>query len=81
MKFDHSAPFLRNYHKAPKRSNKLLTSSPCCFWGISDILPCAPRNTTKARISGKARVTGAWRFYFKIVGDTYRLEEIKAHPK
>jgi hypothetical protein len=29
----------------------------------------------------QARVTGSWRFYFKIEGDTYRLEEIKAHPK
>ena len=22
-----------------------------------------------------------WRFYFKIVDDTYRLEDIKKHPK
>jgi hypothetical protein len=29
----------------------------------------------------QARVTGSWWFYFKIVGDTYRLEEIKSHPK
>lgn len=29
----------------------------------------------------QARVTADWRFYFKIVGDTYRLEEIKKHPK
>jgi hypothetical protein len=26
-------------------------------------------------------VNGDWRFYFKIVGDTYRLEEIRRHPK
>jgi len=29
----------------------------------------------------QARVTGSWRFYFKIIGQVYRLEEIKAHPK
>jgi mRNA-degrading endonuclease RelE of RelBE toxin-antitoxin system len=29
----------------------------------------------------QARVNDDWRFYFKIVGDTYRLEEIKKHPK
>jgi mRNA-degrading endonuclease RelE of RelBE toxin-antitoxin system len=29
----------------------------------------------------RARVNGDWRFYFKIVGDTYRLEEIRRHPK
>jgi len=26
-------------------------------------------------------VNYSWRFYFKIVGDAYRLEEIKKHPK
>jgi hypothetical protein len=29
----------------------------------------------------QSRVNDNWRFYFKIVGDTYRLEEIKKHPK
>jgi mRNA interferase RelE/StbE len=29
----------------------------------------------------QARVNNDWRFYFKIVGDTYRLEEIKKHSK
>jgi mRNA-degrading endonuclease RelE of RelBE toxin-antitoxin system len=29
----------------------------------------------------QARVNNDWRFYFKIVGDTYRLEEIRRHPK
>jgi len=29
----------------------------------------------------QARVTGSWRFYFRIEDDAYVLEEIKAHPK
>ena len=29
----------------------------------------------------QARVTGAWRFYFRIEGDTYQLLTIRAHPK
>jgi mRNA interferase RelE/StbE len=29
----------------------------------------------------QARVTKDWRFYFKIVNDTYRLEDITKHPK
>jgi hypothetical protein len=29
----------------------------------------------------QARVTGAWRFYFTIEGDTYVLQTIRAHPK
>lgn len=29
----------------------------------------------------QARITKGWRFYFKIVGDTYIIEEVRAHPK
>jgi hypothetical protein len=29
----------------------------------------------------QARVNGSWRFYFTIENDSYRLHEIKAHPK
>jgi len=29
----------------------------------------------------QARVTQDWRFYFRIEGDTYTLDTIKAHPK
>lgn len=29
----------------------------------------------------QARVTGGWRFYFTIEGDTYRLLSIRPHPK
>ncbi|OGF80661.1 hypothetical protein A2W48_01145 [Candidatus Giovannonibacteria bacterium RIFCSPHIGHO2_12_44_12] len=29
----------------------------------------------------QARVTGGWRFYFTIEGDTYILHSIRSHPK
>jgi hypothetical protein len=29
----------------------------------------------------QARVTGSWRFYFRIEGDAYILRAIKPHPK
>ena len=29
----------------------------------------------------QARVNGGWRFYFRIVGDTYHLIDIVPHPK
>jgi hypothetical protein len=29
----------------------------------------------------QARVNGDWRFYFNIVGDTYRITQLIAHPK
>jgi len=35
----------------------------------------------EARDIWQARVTGGWRFYFRIEGDTYQLLTIRAHPK
>jgi mRNA-degrading endonuclease RelE of RelBE toxin-antitoxin system len=29
----------------------------------------------------QARVTGGWRFYFSIVGDTYIITSVTPHPK
>jgi mRNA interferase RelE/StbE len=29
----------------------------------------------------QARVNYSWRFYFRIVGDVYLMDEIKKHPK
>jgi mRNA-degrading endonuclease RelE of RelBE toxin-antitoxin system len=29
----------------------------------------------------QARVGKGWRFYFTIAGDTYRIEDVIAHPK
>lgn len=29
----------------------------------------------------QARVNQNWRFYFTIAGDTYRIEDVIAHPK
>lgn len=29
----------------------------------------------------QARVTGSWRFYFRIMGDTYEILAIIKHPK
>ena len=35
----------------------------------------------EARDIWQARVNEAWRFYFRIEGDTYELIDITAHPK
>lgn len=29
----------------------------------------------------QARINQSWRFYFKIVGDTYYIQDIMQHPK
>ena len=35
----------------------------------------------EARDVWQARVNYTWRFYFRIVGDVYLMEEIQYHPK
>ena len=35
----------------------------------------------EARDRWQARVNDDWRFYFQIVGDTYRITDIVPHPK
>ena len=35
----------------------------------------------EARDIWQARVSGEWRFYFRIEGDLYHLIDITAHPK
>jgi mRNA-degrading endonuclease RelE of RelBE toxin-antitoxin system len=36
---------------------------------------------SEAEDKWQARVTKSWRFYFKIVDDTYFIEDITPHPK
>jgi hypothetical protein len=35
----------------------------------------------EARNLWQARINRDWRFYFTIEGDTYRIQNITAHPK
>jgi mRNA interferase RelE/StbE len=36
---------------------------------------------SEAEDKWQARVTKSWRFYFRIVGDAYVIEDITPHPK
>lgn len=36
---------------------------------------------SEAEDTWQARVNRNWRFYFKIVGDTYIITDVMAHPK
>ena len=81
MKFDYSAHFLRNYRKAPEKIRQAFDKQSLLLLGNLRHPSLRAKKYDEGEDLWQARVTGAWRFYFKIVGDTYRLEEIKAHPK
>ena len=79
MKLDRTPYFLRAYHKPPRHKQKALTSRWFSYSEISTIHRFTPRSTTKpGTMAGPLK---GWRFYFKIIDDTYLLEEIRRHPK
>ena len=81
MRLDFSPHFARSYKKAPKVIQAAFDKQAALL--LEDLRH--PSLRAKKYDEGKdlwqARVTKGWRFYFKIAGDTYQLEEVKAHPK
>ena len=81
MTLDFTPHFLRSYKRAPAHIKE-------AFHKQSLLLLSNPRHPSlrvkkydESQGLWQARLTGDWRFYFKINGSVYRLEEIKAHPK
>lgn len=81
MTLAFSPHFVRSYAKAPEEVQR-------AFDKQSALLLADGRHPSlrakKYGVTGdlwQARVTGSWRFYFTIEGDTYGIHEITAHPK
>jgi mRNA-degrading endonuclease RelE of RelBE toxin-antitoxin system len=81
MTISFSKHFLRSYSKAPKAVRD-------AFDKQSELLIQNLRHSSlrakkfdEARGIWQARVDYHWRFYFKIKGDAYFMEEIRSHPK
>ena len=81
MRLEFSPHFTRSYSKAPAHIQQAFDKQS--FLLLQDLRH--PSLRAKKYDEGKdlwqARVTKSWRFYFKIVDDIYRMEEIRAHPK
>jgi mRNA-degrading endonuclease RelE of RelBE toxin-antitoxin system len=81
MKLDYTPHFKRSYHKAPPRIQRALDKQSALLLQELRHPSLHAKKYDEGQDLWQARVTGDWRFYFKIVGDTYRLEGIRAHPK
>jgi len=81
MKLDFTPHFLRSYRKAPAVIQRAFDKQSLLL--LSDLRHPSLRakKYDESQDLWQARVSGSWRFYFKIQGDTYRLEEIRTHPK
>jgi len=81
MKLDFAPHFLRNYRKAPAAIQQAFDKQSGLL--LQDLHHPSLR-AKKYGVRGdvwQARVNAAWRFYFTIDGDTYRIHEIQVHPK
>jgi mRNA-degrading endonuclease RelE of RelBE toxin-antitoxin system len=81
MNLDFTPHFLRGYRKAPPAIQRAFDKQALLL--VNDLRHPSLRakKYDESRDLWQARVSGSWRFYFKIQGDTYRLEEIRSHPK
>jgi mRNA-degrading endonuclease RelE of RelBE toxin-antitoxin system len=81
MKLLYFPHFIRSYKKAPAVVQRAFDKQSLLLLQNLRHPSLHAKKYNEAEDLWQARVTGSWRFYFKIEGDTYRLEEIKAHPK
>ncbi len=81
MKILLSPHFARSYHKAPAVIQQAFDKQSLLLLQNLRHPSLHAKKYDESADLWQARVTGSWRFYFKIEGDTYRLEEIRSHPK
>jgi hypothetical protein len=76
-----SKHFLRNYSKAPKAVQEAFDKQSQFLVQDLHHPSLHAKKYDEARDVWQARVNYTWRFYFRIVGNAYLMEEIKHHPK
>ena len=81
MRLDYSLQFLRAYAKAPLQIQKLFDRKAIFLLKNFRHPSLRIKKFSEAEDIWQARVTGNWRFYFKISGDIYYLLNISPHPK
>jgi mRNA-degrading endonuclease RelE of RelBE toxin-antitoxin system len=80
-RLDYTPHFLRGYGKAPDAIRRTFDKQASFLRENLNHPSLRAKKYDESRDLWQARVTKDWRFYFKIVGDTYRIEEIRRHPK
>jgi mRNA interferase RelE/StbE len=81
MTLSFSKHFLRSYAKAPKGVRDAFDKQSLLLLHDLHHPSLRAKKFDEARGLWQARVNYSWRFYFKMVGDVYHMEEIRFHPK
>ena len=81
MRLDYSPHFIRSYNKAPREIQAAFDKQSALLLHNLRHPSLRAKKYGEAGDLWQARVTGSWRFYFTMEGDTYLLHEINAHSK
>jgi len=81
MRLQRTAHFTRAYGKAPKQIQRALDKQAQLLLLNLHHPSLHAKKYSEAEDKWQARVTKSWRFYFKIIGATYVIEDIIPHPK
>ena len=81
MKRLYSQRFLRGYREAPAPIQKAFDRKANLLLQNLRHPSLRAKKRDEARDIWQARVTRDWRFYFRIVGDTYVFLDLIPHPK
>ncbi len=73
--------FSRSYRDAPRTVQKAFDKQSSLLLENIRHPSLRTKKYDEARDLWQARVNESWRFYFKIAGDTYVIEDIIPHPK
>ena len=81
MRLVFTPHFVRSYSKAPTRIQQAFDKQSRFLLENLRHPSLHSKKFSESDDLWQSRVTGSWRFYFRIEGDAYLLDEIKAHPK
>ncbi len=81
MTVEHNPLFKRQLTKAPLEVRAAFQKQVAFLLADLRHPSLRAKNFDEAHDIWQARVNRDWRFYFRIIGDTYRLLEIIPHPK
>ncbi len=81
MRLQRTTHFTRAFSKAPKRIQQAFDKQALLLLSNLRHPSLRAKKYNEGENKWQARVTGDWRFYFTIEGDTYILQDITGHPK
>jgi mRNA-degrading endonuclease RelE of RelBE toxin-antitoxin system len=81
MRIRRTSHFVRSYDKAPKEIQQVFDKQALLLLENLRHPSLHAKKYDEGKDRWQARVTRDWRFYFKIEGDTYVLQDITRHPK